>query len=127
MTKYSSSLEDFKEAVVRLEEGLMQEKNEFMRDAAIKRFEIAFDLSWKTLKAFLETNALFCASPLVCFKEGFRQGLLASHDEWVSIVEMRNKTVHTYDEKLAEEVYASLPKALTAFQQLLKALSSVKI
>ena len=105
----------------------MQEKNEFMRDAAIKRFEIAFDLSWKTLKAYLERSALFCVSPLACFKEAFRQNLLASHDEWMEIVEMRNKTVHTYDEKLAEEVYTSLPKALTAFQQLLRVLSSVKI
>src|SRR3989344_2590685 len=127
MTKCSSSLEDFKEAVVRLEEVLMQEKNEFMRDAAIKRFEIAFDLSWKTLKAYLERSALFCVSPLACFKEAFRQNLLETREEWMEIVEMGNKTVHTYDEKLAEEVYTSLPKALTAFQQLLRVLSSVKI
>ncbi len=54
MSKFESLLEDFRKATGRLAEALAQEKNEFIRDSAIQRFEFCFDLSWKTLKAFLE-------------------------------------------------------------------------
>ena len=46
-TKQMAVLGQFQKAVVRLEEVLKKEKNDFIRDSAIKRFELAFDLSWK--------------------------------------------------------------------------------
>jgi len=97
---------------------MKEKKNEFIRDSAIKRFELAFDLSWKAIKAFLEEQGVTCSSPMSCFKEAYRQGVLEYKDVWISMVETRNKTVHTYDMKLAEEVYSTLPKALEAFQKL---------
>jgi hypothetical protein len=76
---------------------LAQQKSEFMRDAAIKRFEMVFDLAWKVLKASLELQGLRCASPLGCLREAFRLGL-------------------------AEAVYARLPTLLQHFQALAAAL-----
>ena len=122
MTKYEALARQLHEATQRLEEALREPKTELIRDAAIKRFELAFDVSWKTIKAHLEEEGLLCASPLACFREAFRQGLLDRHDTWAELVQTRNKTVHTYDERLAEEVYAALPQALGAFQGLLQAL-----
>ena len=49
MTKFESLLEDFLHIVERLEEILREQKIDIVRDSAIKRFELAFDLSWKTL------------------------------------------------------------------------------
>src|SRR3989338_616591 len=117
-TKYQAVKLEFNEAVKRLEEVMKEKKNEFIRDSAIKRFELAFDLSWKAIKAFLEEQGVTCSSPMSCFKEAYRQGVLEYKDVWISMVETRNKTVHTYDMKLAEEVYSTLPKALEAFQKL---------
>lgn len=54
MTKFQAVFEDYRAAVQRLQEVLALEKNEVIRDSAIKRFEIAFELAWKTTKAFLE-------------------------------------------------------------------------
>ena len=118
MTKHEAILQEFSEAVSRLHEVLEQPKNEFIRDSAIKRFEIAFDLSWKAVKALLEAMGLSCASPLGCFREGFRQKFIDAEDQWLELVALRNKSVHTYDEHLAEEMYATLPHALIAFEQL---------
>lgn len=113
MSKFEAVYKEFSEAVMNLAEVLQKPKDEFMRDSAIKRFELAFDLGWKAIKAFLEIKGVICNSPMACFKEAFRQGLISYDDAWIKeLVETRNKTVHTYDEKLAEEVYAALPAIL---------------
>lgn len=121
-TKLEALKEEFQEAVQRLEEVLREEKTDFIRDSAIKRFELAFDLSWKLLKAFFEEKGVICVSPLGCFKEAYHQGLIDYEPAWVEMVKTRNKTAHTYKEALAEEVYNNLPEILKAFQKLLPVL-----
>ena len=122
ITKFKAAIKEFGDTCRRLSEALREKKTEMVRDAAIKRFELAFDLAWKTIKAFLETEGVACASPRNCFKEAYRQGLIEYDDVWMSLVEVRNSTVHTYNEHLADEVYGKLPGALEAFEKLLKAL-----
>ena len=126
-TKFTSLLKDFDKAVARLDEILQMKKNDVVRDSAIKRFEIVFDLGWKTLKACLEEryNAP-CASPRACFREAFSQGLIPHDEFWIDVTSFRNYTVHTYKETLAEKVYAGLPKALEYFQKLLDILKKEK-
>ena len=103
---------------------LAEEKTEFIRDSAIKRFELAFDMAWKAIKAFLEENGVACVSPLSCFREAYRQSLLDYEDIWFEMVKTRNATAHTYKEELAEKVYDQLPPALGAFQKLLSVLKN---
>lgn len=119
MTKFESIFEDYQKSVQRLHEVLRQEKNEFIRDSAIQRFEIVFELAWKTVKAFVEVyhNAR-CVSPQTCFKEAFRVGLIEYDNAWIELAKTRNLTVHTYKEKLAEQLYAELPGALEKLQEL---------
>lgn len=126
MNKFQAIHEAFKEAIQRLDESLKQPKNEFMRDSAIKRFELVFDLSWKSMKAFLEDKGVTCASPLGCLKESYRQGLVAYDERLTGLVKIRNKTVHTYNEALAEEVYAALPDALQVFRIIADAIDKAK-
>ena len=118
MSKFGSLYQDFCSALERFREAMNEPKTELMRDATIKRFELCCDLSWKTMKAYLEELGLSCNSPIGCFKEGYRQGVLEYEDVWTNIIRTRNKTVHIYDEKLADEVYAELPQALDAFARL---------
>nr|WP_306799176.1 nucleotidyltransferase substrate binding protein [Alcanivorax quisquiliarum] len=40
----------FKKVVSRLEEAIRQEKNDFIRDSVIQRFEFSIELAWKTAK-----------------------------------------------------------------------------
>jgi len=120
MSKFESLLEDFVKAVERLKEVLKQPKDEFIRDSAIKRFEIAFDMGWKTLKAYLEErHNVQCLSPKTCFREAYNKNVILEYDSfWVDLADKRNLTVHTYKEAVAEDVFAILPKALEHFEQL---------
>ena len=123
MTKFQATIKEFGEAIDGLDAVLKKPKDEFIRDSAIKRFELTFDLSWKSVKAFLEEKGVMCASPVGCFREAYRQGLIDYDEQWVDLVEIRNKTVHTYNEPLAEEVYSGLPAALELFRKLHAALA----
>jgi len=126
MTKFEATLIEFEDTVKNLEEVLVEEKTDFIRDSAIKRFELAFDMSWKTIKAFLEEKGLSCVSPLGCFRDAYKQGLIEYEEIWVELVKTRNATAHTYKEELADKVYGQLPQALGAFKKLLSAIKSQK-
>ena len=54
MTKTRSLRIDFDRAVIRLAEVLALPKSDIVRDSAIQRFQISFELCWKYLKAYLE-------------------------------------------------------------------------
>lgn len=126
MTQTSKKLHQliiqFQNAVNRLDEILHVELNDIVRDSAIKRFELAFDLSWKAIKAYLEDEGISCYSPKNCFREAFRQGLLQYDDFWIHMVDMRNETTHTYDELIAEKIYEELSTSLKCFNILLEKL-----
>lgn len=123
MTKFDSLREDFTAAIGRLEEALNLPKDPIVRDSAIQRFEIAFELCWKTLKAFLEeAHNAACTSPQTCFREAFKQGVIANDPFWIDLAKLRNYTVHTYDETLADYVYDRLSEAARRFHAAIDAM-----
>jgi len=95
---------DLEKILLKLEEVLSSEKSEINRDSAVKRFEIAFDIAWKTLKTYLEGRyGIICKSPKGCIREAFTQGLIDYDDYWLKIVDLRNSTVHIYSEYMVDE------------------------
>ncbi len=83
-----------------------------VRDALIQRFEFAFETFWKMVKVFLEfQEGIVCASPRRCFRELLATGYVTEEETrlLLRMVDLRNRTVHTYDEQVAEEVSAALP------------------
>jgi len=123
MAKLTLLTTQYGNALARLQDVLAQEKTEFMRDAAIQRFEFTFDLSWKLLKAYLEQEkGIICRSSKDCFREAYAQGVIEYDTQWLTLTDMRNRTSHIYNEKMADEIYASLPTALSLFDALQKAI-----
>lgn len=122
MAKFDTLIKQFEKGVERLDSVLQQEKNEFIRDSAIQRFEFSFELGWKTIKALLEEKGIRCYSPRDCFREAFQQGLIDYDDVWLEIVRLRNQTTHLYNEEMAEKVYERLEEVLTNFKKLLNSL-----
>jgi len=118
------SLEDrvkeLEKCLKKFEEVLNIEKNDIVRDSAIKRFELCFELSWKVIKDYLNKEGILCRSPRSCIKEAFSIGLIENEDEWLDILEDKNLSVHTYDEELAEELYSRLKNHFIAMSELLK-------
>src|SRR5260370_25014981 len=100
----------FEKAIPRLEEALTLPKDAIVRDSAIQRFEISFELCWKLLKAYLEEeHNVACTSPRTCFRAAFKNGVIDNDPFWIDLTALRNYPVHTYNEALADDVYARLP------------------
>ena len=119
MTKLSAQQEQLAGALSRLKEALNLPKSDIVRDSAIQRFEFTMDLAWKTVKTFLEEKkGLICVSPKECFREAYRQGLVSYDDEWIKLVDLRNETVHTYNEETAARIYGELPAVIRYFDEL---------
>ena len=95
-------------SVRRLLEATAQPHGDIVRDAVIQRFEFTFELTWKTLKLYLERQGLETGGPRQTFRKAFVEGLVPTAEEgdvWMRMLEDRNLTVHTYDESLAEQIY----------------------
>jgi nucleotidyltransferase substrate binding protein (TIGR01987 family) len=95
-------------AAARLREAAAQPQTDLVRDAVIQRFEFTFELTWKSLKLYLERQGLDCGGPRSTLKKAFAEGLIQSAEEsdlWLQMLEDRNLTSHAYDEALAARIY----------------------
>jgi len=68
------------------------------QEGLVQRFEYTFELSWKTLKDYLEAQGLPVTYPRDVIKQAFRNELLTSGETWLDMLESRNTLAHTYDE-----------------------------
>jgi len=120
-------LEDFKKATKRLEEVLKLKKTGVTRDSAIKRFELCFDLAWKSIKFYAQKEGLECYSPKECFKTAFQLKLINYEEKWLEMIKDRNLTTHLYKEEEADKVYKKLSGYLKMFKNLLKQIEKLSV
>ena len=126
-------LTSFSKAIASLEMGLNEythNKNDFIRDACIQRFEYTYELAWKMLKRYLEVTS---ANPVevdeMSFQNLIRTGsekslLLNDWETWALYRKARSTTSHVYNEIKAQEVFAQIPGFLVEAQFLLKQLQA---
>jgi len=117
------SQEDFKKAIIKLEEVLIIEKTEIVRDSAIVRFEFCFDLAWKTIKNYAKDQGMECYSPKECLKSAYQLKLIDDQDGWIKMANDRNLIAHLYKEAQAEKLYSSLLEYLELFKKLANSLA----
>ena len=116
---FRSLVDTYERAVGRQSEALDQPQNPFLRDSAIQRFEFTFEFAWKVLKEFLSLQGLEARSSRAAIRGVFEVGLIPEDDRWLGLLELRNLASHTYDEILADRLYAEFPGALRLFRTLL--------
>jgi nucleotidyltransferase substrate binding protein (TIGR01987 family) len=111
---------NFAKAVDNLKNILRETATPIVRDAAIKRYELCYELAWKAIQEALRNEGLeMCKSPKNCFQQAFQQGWITDEETFVEMIAKRNLTIHIYNDNLAEEIYASLGKYLVLFEWLL--------
>lgn len=119
-------VDDLKKAVARLREMAARPKDEAVRDSVIKRFELSFELAWKTMKDYNEDKGLSFANPKDTIRAAGANNLIDSVEDWLFFLGQRNAAAHLYDENTAEEIYDSVIKTyLPAAEKLLEKLTAV--
>jgi len=102
--QFDAAITDFSKLSILEKEGLIQ------------RFEYTFELAWKTLKDYLESQGIPVSFPREVIKSAFHYGLIKDGDVWMDMLEKRNLMAHTYDEarfhfalkKIKEEYYDAI-------------------
>lgn len=102
--QFDSAIKDFDKLSVLEKEGMIQ------------RFEYTFELAWKTLKDYLESQEVSATFPREVIKQAFHYELIEDGEVWMDMLEKRNLLAHTYDEerflsavtKVKEEYYPAI-------------------
>ena len=119
-------LDELKKALGRLREVLALPKNDVVRDSVIQRFEFTVELSWKALLKRLKNEGIAeTLSPKNTFREGAKIGLIADPEAWITFLDDRNLSSHTYKEDLAEKVYLSAGRLPPFVDELIRSLEKL--
>jgi len=89
-----------------------QAATDVVRDAAIQRFEYTFEAMWKAAQLFLRVVEGFeVGSPKAVIRTSLQVGLLDADQTRLALqmADDRNLTIHTYNETVAEEIFAHIP------------------
>ena len=82
------------------------------RDALLQRFEYSVEAVWKAVQLHLrEIEGIEVGSPKAAARASLQTGLLSEADTRAALlmVEDRNLMVHTYEERLANEIAGRVP------------------
>lgn len=112
---------EFEKAVSRFNDALKQKKDEFVRDSVIQRFEFCIELAWKTSKKIMGTST---SAPKDVVREMAQNGYIENIEEWLTAIDMRNLSSHTYKEDMAEKVYDFASQFLPELEHLLAKFTS---
>lgn len=119
-------LTPLRKAIASLRAALAQPKDEFVRDAVIQRFEYTYELAWKSLQRRLVEDlggeAVVPLSRRDLFRLAAERALIDDPLPWFEYHKARNITSHTYNERIAEEVYVVAQAFLGDVESLLRVL-----
>lgn len=122
------SFEALELAIAALEQGLIEHEQYpqllTVRDGVIQRFEIAMDVS-RQLMARVMKEVFFLDEASVkkdTIREAAKLNLIADAEAWIAHLAARNRTSHTYDSVIADQVFAHIPSFLPDARDLLQRL-----
>jgi nucleotidyltransferase substrate binding protein (TIGR01987 family) len=100
--RYKQRFENLDKALSNLREAVENyaQLSNLELEGLVQRFEYSFELSWKTLKDYLEAQGEDIKSPRDAIKTAFSYEIIDNGDVWMDMLEKRNLFSHTYDENL---------------------------
>lgn len=110
--RWNERVKDLGNAVTRLGEAIEDSKKysiESLKDGVIQRFEFSVELSWKTLKQYLESEGVVnITTPKQTIRESFAKEILENPDIWINMLNDRNLTSHIYDSSVSDKIFENI-------------------
>ncbi len=117
-------LDPLRKAIDSLEDILKQPMDEYRRDGTIQRFEYTFELCWKFMQRVLESEGDSVGSLKQVIQSALKAGLIIDLDAWLAFLKTRNLSAHTYNQKVAEEVFKQAKQFPPFARQVLHAIQT---
>ena len=122
--RWRQRFSNFKKALIQLEDavalGKQRELSKLEKQGVIQAFEFTHELAWNVLKDFLDDQGeQNIRGSKDATRAAFKVSLIIDGEQWMAMIQSRNISTHTYDEKIAESLvmvifdcYCPLFKAL---------------
>lgn len=103
-------------------EELLSVLDEMIKEGLIQRFEYTHELAWKVMKDYAEYQGNSnIGGSRDASREALQLKLITEGEIWMDMIVSRNKTSHTYNEEIANEIYTKILKEYyPAFQNFRK-------
>lgn len=102
--RWKQRFQNFDKAFSMLSEFMAKgDLNKFEEQGLVQCFEYTFELSWKTMKDYLELSGFSVKSPRETIQTAFQNGMIADGHTWIDALDKRNIMAHTYNETTARE------------------------
>jgi len=105
--RWKQRFQNFERAYLLLSEVAGKDINSFSQleqEGIVQRFEILIELSWKVLKDYLENQGYDdVKNAKKAIRQAFQDELITKAETWMSALQLRNLTSHTYDEEILKE------------------------
>lgn len=118
---YNRALQKLSDAVAFIEEQLEDEEleihkadasevlNEIIKEGLIQRFKYTHELAWNLMRDFLsEIGNLEIYGSKDATRAAFQAGLIRNGEVWMEMIKSRNKTSHTYNKEIAEDIFSKV-------------------
>lgn len=99
--RWRQRFQNFQKAFCQFESAVSRypDLSDLEKEGLIQRFEYTFELAWKTLKDYLESQSVDVKFPRDTIKQAFHYELIVDGDVWMDMLEKRNLIAHTYSEE----------------------------
>lgn len=82
---------------------------ELEQQGLIQAFEFTHELAWNVLKDYLGAKGLVgIVGSKDASREAFKNGLVSEGQIWMDMIQARNRSSHTYNEKTAREIATAI-------------------
>ena len=110
--RWKQRFTNFSKALAQLQKFIDKgDLNELEEQGLIQAFEYTYELAWHIIKDYYEYQGVTnIQGSRDAFSMASTRGLVKDGAAWMSMIASRIKTVHTYDEELANEIASAIVK-----------------
>ena len=104
--RWEQRFKNYQKALRQLERFLKEtDLNDMEEQGLIQAFEYTYELSWNTIKDYLAYQGITdVIGSRDAFRIAYNRGLILEGNIWMSMIESRIKSSHTYNEEIAKEI-----------------------
>ncbi len=130
--RWKQRLNNFSLALAQLESAVnlanQRKLSDLEKQGLIQAFEFTHELAWNVMKDYFDYqgSAELVTGSRDATKESFQKGLIQSGDDWMEMIKSRNKTSHTYNLNVANDIVEKIQKTyLSLFKHFHKTMSDL--
>jgi nucleotidyltransferase substrate binding protein (TIGR01987 family) len=125
--RFNNYIKAFQTLVAAVELARTRELSELEQQGLIQSFEFTHELAWNVLKDYLEEKGIMgLIGSKDATRAAFKAGLIEQGEDWMKMIEDRNRTSHTYDPHVAQAVVENIMERFyPAFEKMAKTFTAL--